>query len=129
MERLHRPLLSLAAVAAALLLTACGGDDDAGSGDAATADGDADVTVVAEDVDFGADAYDAEPGDVTFEYVNEGIIEHSLVIEGIDDFRLLVETRDEVDQGTVALEPGSYRLLCDIPGHAEAGMVADLEVG
>jgi uncharacterized cupredoxin-like copper-binding protein len=109
------------------LLAACGGDDDIATPDEGGGAA-GDVTVVAEDVDFGADAYQVEAGDVTFDYVNEGVIEHSLVVEGVDDFRLLVETRGDTDQGSVELEPGSYRLICDIPGHAQAGMVADLEV-
>jgi plastocyanin len=108
------------------LLAACGGDDEAAT--AAGAASAPEVAVVAEDVDFGADAYEAEARDITIEYVNEGVIEHSLVIEGVDDFRLYVETRGDTDRGSVELDPGSYRLICDIPGHARAGMVADLEV-
>lgn len=127
-----RPLtIAAASLAAVALLAACGGDDDtaAPAPDAGEASGSGGaVTVVAEDVDFGADAYEADAGEVTFEYVNEGIIEHSLVIEDVDGFRLLVETRGDVDRGSVGLEPGSYTLLCDIPGHAQSGMVADLEV-
>jgi plastocyanin len=119
------PLIA-AAVPAALLLAGCG-DDDAGS-DAAPTSSEGAVTVVAEDVDFGADGYAAEAGTVEFEYVNEGVIEHSLVVEGVDDFRLLVETRGDTDRGSVELEAGAYTVFCDVPGHAQAGMVADLEV-
>ena len=116
---------------AVILLAACGGDDDTAASDTGGAAGavEGEVTVVAEDVDFGQDAYDADAGEVTFEYVNEGIIEHTLVIEDVEGVRLLVEQRGDTAQGTVELDPGSYTLFCDIPGHAQAGMVADLEVG
>lgn len=122
-----RPLAIAAASAAFVLLAACGGDDTGGDGAASEPAAGA-VTVVAEDVDFGADRYDAEAGTVELRYENEGAIEHSLVIEDVDGFRLLVETRGDVDEGRVDLEAGTYRLICDIPGHEQAGMVADLEV-
>lgn len=114
-------------VVALVLLAGCG-DDDAADPQATPSGGEGVVTVVAEDVDFGADSYEADAGTVEFEYVNEGIIQHSLVIEGDDDFRLLVETRGDIDRGSVDLDAGSYVLICDIPGHEQAGMVADLDV-
>lgn len=126
-----RPFPVAIASIAVTLLAACGGDE----ADTATADPggapagtDGAVTVVAEDVDFGADAYEAEAGAVAFDYVNEGVLEHSLVIEGVDGFRLLVRGRGDTDRGSVDLEPGSYRIFCDIAGHEQAGMVAELEV-
>ena len=82
------------------------------------------LTVHATDaLKFGEDAYSAEAGEVTFEYVNDGSIPHTLLIEGIDGFKL--DTEDNTE-GSVDLEPGDYTLYCDIPGHS--GMKADLTV-
>jgi uncharacterized cupredoxin-like copper-binding protein len=41
---------------------------------------------------------------------------------------LQVETAGQVDQGTVALSPGTYTLYCTIRGHREAGMEGTLNV-
>jgi plastocyanin len=120
---------STAALVTALVLLAGCGDDDTADPQATPSGSEGAVTVVAEDIAFGADTYEADAGTVEFEYVNEGVIQHSLVIEGNDDFRLLVETRGDVDRGSVDLDAGSYVLVCDIPGHEQSGMVADLEVG
>ena len=118
-----------AALVAALVLLAGCGDDDTADPSGAPSGGEGVVTVVAEDVAFGADTYEADAGTVEFEYVNEGVIQHTLVIEGVEDFKLEVETRGDVDRGSVELDAGSYVLICDFPGHEQAGMVADLEVG
>lgn len=117
-----------AALVTALVLLAGCGDDDTADQQAASSGGEGVVTVVAQDVAFGAATYEADAGTVELEYVNEGVIQHSLLIEGVDDFRLAVDSRGDTDRGSVELEPGSYVLICDIPGHEQAGMVADLEV-
>lgn len=87
------------------------------------------VEVGAEDIRFSSDAYDAAAGTVTFAYRNEGSIPHTLVIEGVDGFGLEVAGNGVVDEGSIDLDPGTYTLYCDVAGHREAGMEADLEVG
>jgi uncharacterized cupredoxin-like copper-binding protein len=67
-------------------------------------------------------------GEVTFEYVNEGTIFHSLRIQDVDGFRLLVAERGDVATGTVDLEAGSYTIVWDIEAHTGFGMHAKLEV-
>jgi len=124
---MHRIPALVAAAGALALLAGCG-DDDAASGVEDGTRSDGTVVVVAEDVGFGADAYEAEAGTVSFEYVNEGAIPHTLVVEGVDDFKLSVGSRGDADEGDVELEAGSYQLICDVPGHEQAGMVAVLEV-
>ena len=114
-----------------LLLAACGDDDD-GGGASPTAPGnssDADLTVVAEDPpDFDSDAYTAPAGEVTVAYENSGSSPHTLVIDGIDDFKLEVEQGDDIDTGTVELEAGEYEIYCDVSGHRAAGMEATVTV-
>jgi plastocyanin len=132
-----------AATVTAFLLTACGDDsaeDDAtlgteGDGSSVAADPatGADLTVEAHDIEFGRDAYRVDSGPVTIEYQQEGSLPHSLVIEGadggaVDGFRLEVGGADS-DRDTVDLPAGEYLLYCDLPGHRDAGMEADLHVG
>jgi uncharacterized cupredoxin-like copper-binding protein len=117
-----RTVPAAALAAAALVIAGCG--DDGGS---AGPDGGDVVTVRGTDrLQFDQDTYEAEPGEITFVYVNDGAVPHTLLIEEVDGFKLSMGRRDE---GSVELDTGEYVLWCDIPGHREAGMVADLVVG
>src|SRR5680860_240177 len=112
-----------------LSLGACGDGASSNSSSEPEATGDAAVTVIAEDIKFPEDTYQAEPGTVAIAYRNEGSIQHTLVIEDVDGFKLDVPGNGDVDEGSVELEAGEYTLFCDIPGHRSAGMEATLEVG
>jgi len=106
-------LLVGSAAAAVVLLGACGGDGDDDSGSAS-----GDVTVVAEDtLSFDKGDYTAEAGEVSITYEAGGSMAHTLLIEGVDDFKLQVSSTGDSDTGTVDLEPGEYQIYCDIPGH------------
>lgn len=125
----RRTVTATLVAASALFLASCGGDDDAATG--APLGGDragAALRVVAEDISFPSDTYEAGAGDVDVIYENEGSIEHTLLIEGVDDFKLTVTSNGDIDQGSVALDPGEYTIYCDVAGHREAGMEATLEV-
>ena len=66
------------------------------------------------------------------EYVQEGSLPHSLLIEAsdggdVDRFELEVGEVD-ADSGTVDLPAGDYVIYCDVPGHRDAGMEAELHV-
>jgi plastocyanin len=104
-------------------LAGCGGDDDASAGGDGLSTGSGDgggstVTVVAQDsLSFDDDEYTASAGEVTIDYENGGNLTHTLLIDGVDDFKLSVAANGETDEGTVELEPGDYRIYCDIPGH------------
>ncbi len=132
-----RPVRRVVAAAAVLVLSVsgCGGDDDDVASDqepvdqsAAAGEGDA-VVVIAEDIDFGEDDYEAEAGEVSFVYENQGNIIHTLLIKDVDGFGLEVSSAGDVDEGSVQLDAGEYELYCDVPGHEVAGMVATLVVG
>lgn len=117
----------------ALIVAGCGGDDsESGSGDGGSAatvpEAGEPLTVIAEDIDFPHDSYEAEAGEIDVVYENEGSIVHTLVIEDVEGFKLEVRSRGDVDEGTVELEAGEYKMYCDIPGHERAGMTADLVV-
>jgi uncharacterized cupredoxin-like copper-binding protein len=120
-------LLTLGAVVG-LSLAACGDDDSPNGASAAPASSTASVTVVAEDISLSESTYRAEAGPVDITYRNDGSIEHTLVIEGVDGFKLDVPTNGDVDEGSVDLQSGEYTIYCDVPGHRDAGMEATLEV-
>jgi plastocyanin len=113
-----------ALVITASVLAACGGDDDGGGGGDGLSTGSGDgggggsVTVVAQDsLSFDRDDYTASAGEVTIDYENGGNLTHTLLIDGVDDFKLSVSANGDTDEGTAELEPGDYRIYCDIPGH------------
>lgn len=68
------------------------------------------------------------PGAVTLNYVNEGALVHTLLIEGIGGFKLEVPSKGDTDSGNVALKPGRYTFYCDVPGHRPVGMEGTLVV-
>ena len=110
MRRAGLILLGSAAMAT-IVVGACGDDDDTGGGEG-------DVTVVAEDtLSFDKGDYTARAGEVTITYEAGGSMVHTLLIEGVDDFKLQVSSTGDSDSGTVELDPGSYELYCDVPGH------------
>jgi plastocyanin len=103
---------------------ACGGDDDGGGGGDGLSTGSGDgggggpVTVVAQDsLRFDRDDYAASAGEVTIDYENGGNLTHTLLIDGVDDFKLSVAANGDTDEGTAELAPGDYRIYCDVPGH------------
>lgn len=107
---------------AGAVLAGCGGDDDSGGGGgdgvSTGSDGGGTVTVVAQDsLRFDRDEYTADAGEVTIDYESSGNLTHTLLIDGVDDFKLTVTSSSDTDEGTVELEPGDYRIFCDIPGH------------
>ncbi len=115
-----------AVLAGGLMLGACGGDDDddAGADGSVPVDEGTVLEIAALDrLRFDPVTLAAPAGSVTIDMTNEGGLPHSLVIEGVDDFRLLDD-----DRGTVELAAGEYVFFCDIPGHRDGGMEGTLSV-
>jgi uncharacterized cupredoxin-like copper-binding protein len=131
--------LTFALFALGLVGVACGGG------------GEADVTVTLRDdaIELSADAIEA--GELTFEGVNEGTMTHEFEVfavpEGVDANALpveggsapadeMLEVIDEVEDiapGTSAdlsltLDPGTYAVICNLPGHYANGMHATFAV-
>ncbi len=65
-------------------------------------------------------------GKVTFQVKNAGNLEHDFVIEGVGKIPLILA--GETKTLTVDLKPGTYTVLCSLPGHKEAGMQTKLTV-
>lgn len=124
---MRRLLPPITAVLLVIALAACG-DSGGGSSDdeAGCSTTDASLTVDALDkLTFDSDSYEVDAGCIDVTYRNEGNLPHTLLIKDVDGFKLSV---GETDEGTVELEPGTYTLYCDIPGHEAAGMEAQLTV-
>jgi uncharacterized cupredoxin-like copper-binding protein len=130
---------ALPLLAAAALVAGCsgggggGGDGASGNGLASGGSaGSADLEVVAHDIGFDRSSYTLTHGQQVIEYVQDGQTRHTLRIEDgdgndVDDLDLEVGGAD-TDEGSVDLAPGRYTLYCDVPGHREAGMEAELDV-
>jgi plastocyanin len=65
-------------------------------------------------------------GQVTFVIHNGGVAVHNFDLEGVKVGALLAPGTSET--WTVALAPGTYIYQCDVPFHAQRGMIANLTV-
>jgi len=100
---------------------------DAPPADAAASGGPIAVEMTDEFKFIGVPASIPASTDVQFDVVNVGAAAHSFVIEGqgIGTAQL---SGGGAESLTVNLPPGSYTVICDVPGHKELGMVATLTV-
>lgn len=66
-------------------------------------------------------------GRLTFRVKNEGAIEHNFVIEAV---RLQIDAIQpgQMKEATADLRAGTYEVVCNIPGHKEAGMKTTLTI-
>jgi plastocyanin len=87
---------------------------------------DGQVTIVGTDrLRFDVEEVTAEPGELTFELVCEDAVNHNLVIAG----EVVAECAPgQTDTGSIELEAGTYRYLCNVPGH-ERTMQGTVTVG
>jgi plastocyanin len=114
-----------AAIASAALLAGCGGgsgpDQPAGS-----------IKVTMTEFQFDPSTINASSGKVVFYLVNAGSAGHDLVIK--DDAGKKIAGSELVSAGdrfifTIdSLPAGSYKIVCDQPGHEGSGMKGTLTV-
>lgn len=89
------------------------------------------MLIKAEEFRFTPKEITIRPGEVIFSVKNEGALEHNFVIEDAAGKRLASIASilpEKTDQLRVALRSGSYTILCDLPGHKDAGMRGALTV-
>ena len=86
------------------------------------------LTVEAGDLYFSPDEIEVTAGEpVNLVLDNQGDVFHDLDIDGID-FRLAADP-GTTDTGALTIdEPGTYRFICTVPGHASAGMEGTITV-
>lgn len=116
-------ILALVAPLAAVGIVAATRDKSGGGGAAATKASTSNVTL--KEFSIAGDLTVA-PGNVTFNVSNAGTTEHNFAIQGDG-------TTPNIASGKSAtlaanLKAGTYTVLCTIPGHADAGMKATLNV-
>ena len=118
-------LISLVATAS-IGLAGCGGGGDSDSKDSVPADA---LVIEALDIKFDQEEYTAPAGATEIAYVSEGQQVHTLVV--FDESNQKIGETMTVNPGDTKVESfdlpaGTYSLICDIPGHKDAGMVATL---
>jgi len=120
-----------------VVLTACGAGTVAPS---------TSIKVTLTDFEFAPNTFAVSAGaHISFNAVNNGSVEHSFIIMKLGDEvknhftdadmqnaywkHLAIEPGETVaDTFTAPSDPGTYQIVCAVPGHFEAGMVAKLIV-
>ncbi len=118
--------------AGALIVAAAGGgaaNDGAAPQAAAAAAVDAPLEVAFEldEMTVHPEAATIAPGG-RVEVVNAGAIPHDLVVLDLEVGTPMMDSGEVVSFGVDELDPGSYTVICTVPGHREAGMEATLTV-
>jgi len=91
---------------------------------------DNEIHVSATEFAFDPETVSVEAGEeVRIVLENDGDTAHDLTIEALDVGTSNVQGGNEASiEFTAPEEPGSYEIICSIPGHAPAGMTATLQV-
>jgi plastocyanin len=127
--------IAVAIGCSALLLGACGDDDD---------DGGASIEATASEFQFEPDSWTVPAGEeFTVDFENDGAVEHEWAViklgedlESEEDFaeeRVLFEVEaipagESTSQQFTVEEPGTYQVICAIETHFGAGMEGSLTV-
>jgi len=118
----HRVWMVGFVLLAAVGLTACGGGGGQPGGGGAPAGGAPAGQVSVSEKEWAIEIpQQIASGSVTFNVKNDGAVEHNFVIQEAN-VRLDGIQPGQAKTLTVTLKPGTYTVVCDIPGHAEAGM-------
>lgn len=109
-----RPLA--AAAGALLVLRACAGMS-------------AEVTLTAREFAFEPETVTVEHGErVTLVLENMGVLAHNVTIPALSQATATVQSDGRATLEFAAPGAGIYEIVCSVPGHAEAGMRATLQV-
>lgn len=128
-------LVGFAVGAATMLIAGCAsrGTGPGGQAPQAPTTGQEQVVgVVLREFEFEPRPLKAKAGLVRFQLMNRGTVEHDFAIPALQaheehEQHLLKPGESRVVE--LDLKPGSYEVICTVPGHKEAGMVVTLEVG
>jgi len=110
-----------------LLVAACGGGGGQQGGTPPPPGGASTVNVTETEFKFDPKAMTAKAGHVTFQVKNSGSVEHNFIIEGTS-IKLEGIQPGQTKPVSATLAAGTYKVLCTIPGHQEAGMSGTLTV-
>ena len=101
-----------------------GGEGDGGEGGG----GSNEPVFVAVDIAYESAPSELPVGDVDLTLVNNGQIQHNVVLEERGDELILEAAGGETDEATVSFEAGELTYYCSITGHREAGMEGILTI-
>lgn len=120
--------LVAATVSLVALSSGCGDDGPTEVEGLPTVEGAPDVVVVATDFAFEPDVVHLTAGDpvnIVLESAEGG---HNFVVADAG-FQLPIVDEGETTRGALSIDaPGSYELVCSVPGHASQGMVGTVDV-
>lgn len=119
-----RTRLAATTIATTLALAACssGGGDEPDAGPSTVA-----VTGT-DSLQFEPSSLTATAGTVTVELTSESGVEHTFVIEELDDTEVAAAAAGETATGSIDLDAGTFTFYCSVEGHRSAGMEGQLTV-
>lgn len=118
-------VISIFAVGLAGRAVSEAGDAGGDGGDEAPGGGVAASEVVMTEFAFDPDEL-LVPADTVLMLVNDGAVVHNMSVDGTASDMVDGGAEGELDLAGVA--PGTYEFRCDVPGHAEAGMVGTITI-
>jgi uncharacterized cupredoxin-like copper-binding protein len=124
-RRSQRQLIAGLAVAGILMVAVmviaftAGGSSGPSSDSAAS-------TISMTEMAFAPDPIEVSRGDAKLRIVNDGKLPHSFLIPELGKGTPDLATGDEMELDLTTQEPGTYRVICDVPGHLEQGMETTL---
>ncbi|TRZ72420.1 MAG: copper oxidase [Actinobacteria bacterium] len=68
------------------------------------------------------------PGEVTFQVVNAGTLEHNFAIPTLDKRTIMLKSGETAELVVSGLEVGEVAIICEVAGHEASGMKATLTV-
>lgn len=90
------------------------------------------VNVIAKEFAFVPKVISIKAGIAKFTVRNEGAVEHDFEIVGVAEHGAEHEARlispSDAYEVEVELRPGTYQIVCNVPGHKDAGMLATIVV-
>jgi uncharacterized cupredoxin-like copper-binding protein len=115
-----------------LMVAACGGGGGGGGSGGGQPAGSTKLTM--SDYKFAPASPTVKPGKVTFFLVNTGSVSHDMVVMSADGSKSLgrSELIQPGDSGVLTVDnlpAGTYKIICDQPGHESLGMKGTLTVG
>lgn len=123
-------LAILAAVFATIVALTRDSDDDAGGGDGEAVAEAAPQPITAELSEFAIELSSSEVSAAGLMTINNaGSQIHNVRVEGTDLISVDIPGGSSGELDLSSLAPGTYELICEIPGHADSGMRTNLTVG
>ncbi len=111
-----------------LTATACGGGGQQGGGQQGGASSASTVTVSEKEWMMEDQPAKVKAGTIKFVVKNDGTIEHNFVIKELNQEVATSIQPGQSKEASITLKPGTYTLICNIPGHEDAGMHTTLTV-